>query len=255
MRQSYDPGPGVSISSLAYEYPAAWQVPEHSHRSDQLIYAIAGVMEVSVERTRLLVPPMFAVWICANTRHAIRMPNAVSMRTLYLRTGLARMANLSVLHVAPLLRELILEITRLRTLVARSREHVALRDTLIAQIGRATSIPTSLAVPVDDRARKVAHATLAQLGAGRKLAVECHDVGISVRTLQRTFRRELGMDFDSWRRQARLLKAVELLAGGNSVKSVALEVGYRQASTFTATFARHFGLTPKAWIAARTTKV
>ena len=114
---------------------------------------------------------------------------------------------------------------------------------------------TSLAVPDDDRARKVAHARLAQLGAGRKLAVACHDVGISVRTLQRTFRRELGMDFDSWRRQARLLKAVELLAGGNSVKSVALQVGYRQLSTFTATSARHFGLTPKAWIAARTSKV
>jgi quercetin dioxygenase-like cupin family protein len=85
MRQSDDPGPGVSISSLSYEYPATWRVPEHAHRSDQLIYAISGVMDVSIERTHLLVPPLFAVWIAAHTRHAIRMPTAVSMRTLYLK--------------------------------------------------------------------------------------------------------------------------------------------------------------------------
>jgi quercetin dioxygenase-like cupin family protein len=85
MRQSDDPGPGVSISSLSYECPATWRVPEHAHRSDQLIYAISGVMDVSIERTHLLVPPLFAVWIAAHTRHAIRMPTAVSMRNLYLK--------------------------------------------------------------------------------------------------------------------------------------------------------------------------
>jgi AraC-like DNA-binding protein len=248
MRQSYDPAPGVSISSLTHEYPASWQVPEHSHRSDQLIYAVSGVMEISIAQTRLLVPPLFAVWISAGRRHSLRMPNAVSMRTLYLRTGLVQARDCSVLHVAPLLRELILEANRLVDLKARNLEHAAIRDVLVTQIGKAVPIPTTLAMPENPRVRPLAESTLANPKSSRKLEALCRDIGMSVRTLQRIFRRELGMDYETWRRQVRLLKAVEMLASGDSIKRVAFAVGYRQASTFVEMFARSFGLTPKAWI-------
>jgi methylphosphotriester-DNA--protein-cysteine methyltransferase len=45
-----------------------------------------------------------------------------------------------------------------------------------------------------------------------------------------------GHDFATWRRQARLMKAVELLAGGSSVKQVAFATGYRQPSAFVEMF-------------------
>jgi len=70
---------------------------------------------------------------------------------------------------------------------------------------------------------------------------------VSVRTIQRIFRKDIGIDFESWRRQVRLTKAVELLVSGRSVKEVAFSVGYRQASAFVETFRRTFGMTPKAW--------
>src|SRR5271166_4236223 len=111
----YDPRPGVSISTLAYEYPPGFNVPEHSHGSDQVIYATRGVMEVASGAGFWLIPPHFAIWIPAYVTHNIRMPGAVSMRTLYLRPGLA--SRLSdgclVLQVTPLLRELIVEAVRL----------------------------------------------------------------------------------------------------------------------------------------------
>jgi AraC-like DNA-binding protein len=255
MRQSFEPGPGVSISSLTYEYPAAWRVPEHSHRSDQLIYAISGVMEISVAKTRLLVPPLFAVWIAANTTHSIRMPNAVSMRTLYLRPGLSKSRDCRVMHVAPLLRELILETTRLIDLKTRNAEHAALRDVLLSQIRSAPPIPMTLAMPETSSARQLAELTLVNPKVNQKLAALCNDLGVSVRTIQRIFRRELGMDYETWRRQVRLLKAVELLTIGHSIKKVAFEVGYAQASTFVAVFARNFGMTPRAWISAHSPQV
>jgi AraC-like DNA-binding protein len=239
----------MSISSLAHEYPSNWEVPEHSHRSDQLIYAVSGVMQLAVSKTRLLVPPQFAVWVSANTPHSIRMPYAVSMRTLYLRPKLAHARNCSVLHVTPLMRELVLEITRTGGLSNRKRIHAALRDVLIAQIDNATPIPTSLTMPDDPRARLLAQATLLDPLDKRRLESRCRDFGMSARTLQRIFLRELGINFDSWQRQLRLLKAVELLASGASVKAVAAEVGYRQASTFISMFAQQFGQTPRAWSA------
>ena len=46
--------------------------------------------------------------------------------------------------------------------------------------------------------------------------------------MERIFQREVGMSFETWRRQARLMKAVELLVSGCAVKEVAFEVGYKQ---------------------------
>ena len=112
MRQGFEPRPGVTISTLAYDYPPKWQVPEHAHACDQLVFAEAGVMEVSVAQTRWLIPPQFAIRIPAHVRHSIRMPNAVAMRTLYLRPRLSRSRDCTALNVSPLLRELIVEAVR-----------------------------------------------------------------------------------------------------------------------------------------------
>jgi AraC-like DNA-binding protein len=71
-----------------------------------------------------------------------------------------------------------------------------------------------------------------------------------VRTIERAFRSEVGTDFATWRRQARLMKAVELLAAGSSVKQAAYAIGYRQPSAFVEMFRRTFAATPKAWSAA-----
>jgi AraC-like DNA-binding protein len=80
------------------------------------------------------------------------------------------------------------------------------------------------------------------------LASMCASAGVSVRTLQRAFRRCVGIDFESWRRQVRLMKAVELLVSGHSVKEVAFLVGYQEPTAFVALFRATFGTTPKAWI-------
>ncbi len=40
--RDFDPKRGISVTTLAYEYPAEFQVPQHAHGADQLIYAICG---------------------------------------------------------------------------------------------------------------------------------------------------------------------------------------------------------------------
>jgi hypothetical protein len=87
MLRDFDPKPGVSIATLAHEYPAGFQVPEHAHGADQFIYAVRGVMEVFSGPNMWLLPPFCALWISAETYHRIHMPGAVSMRTLYIRPG------------------------------------------------------------------------------------------------------------------------------------------------------------------------
>ena len=256
MRQAlvtdYDPKPGASVATLAYEYASGFEVKEHAHGSDQVIYANRGVMEIASGQSFWVIPPHFAVWIPAHTMHRIRMPSAVSMRTVYVRSGLAsRLPRLcTVLYVTPLLRELILESVRIGQLRSRNRMHCAIRDLLISNLEAATPLPTSLTLPKDARALAVAFAVMARQSDSPPLERVCATVGVSVRTVERAFRREVGTDFETWRRQMRLTKAVELLVGGRSVKEVSFAVGYSQPSAFIEMFRRTFGATPKAWVLA-----
>jgi AraC-like DNA-binding protein/quercetin dioxygenase-like cupin family protein len=247
-----DPKRGVSVATLAYEYPSGFKVPEHAHGSDQLIYAISGLMEVSSGQSMWLIPPHFALWIPARTHHRIQMPGAVSMRTLYLRTGLSARAEsgCAVLHVTPLLRELIVEAVRAGQLRMRNRYEGALRELLIAQLQKASPVPTFVTLPREGRALAVAQAILRDPAEAKSMAVLCSEAGVGVRTMERIFRKDVGTSFESWRRQVRLTKAVELLVSGYTIKEVAYKVGYRQSSAFVEMFRRTLGTTPKAWISA-----
>jgi AraC-like DNA-binding protein/mannose-6-phosphate isomerase-like protein (cupin superfamily) len=253
--REFDPKRDVSVATLAYEYTAGFQVPEHAHGADQLIYAVSGVMEVFSGANMWLIPPGFALWISAETRHRIHMPGAVSMRTLYLRPGLVRTSGLvrtrrrdgAVLHVTPLLRELILETVRVGKLRARHLHERALRDLLVLHLESASPVPTFVSLPRDERALAVAQAVLSAPEQAKPLAALARDAGVSVRTIQRIFRKDVGIDFESWRRQVRLTKAVGLLVAGRPVKEVSFGVGYRQSSAFVESFRKSFGMTPKAW--------
>src|SRR6202011_6151446 len=114
---------GISIATLAHEYQRGFLVPEHAHGSDQLVYAISGVMEVCSGQRVWGIPPHFALWIPARTAHRIHMHGAVSMRTLYFRPGLVSglPPGCAVLHVTPLQRELTVEAVRIGQL--RMRNH------------------------------------------------------------------------------------------------------------------------------------
>jgi AraC-like DNA-binding protein len=244
-----DPPRGVSIATLARNYLRGSHIPPHAHASDQLIYASRGVMQVFSGQRFWVIPPQFGLWIPARIRHSIRMPEAVSLRTLYLRRGLTPLARqCQVFHVAPLLREIVFEIVRMGRLRNRDRVERAFRDLLVAQLRCARSVPTEVAMPVDPRALRACEQVIANLADESPLRSICVSAGISVRTLERVFQREVGTDFETWRRQMRLMKAVELLVSGSSVKETAYAVGYQQPNPLVALFRTTFGTTPKAWL-------
>ena len=82
----------------------------------------------------------------------------------------------------------------------------------------------------------------------RDLDAWAKSVGASKRTLGRLFTAQTGMSFQAWRQQLRLLRALELLATGNNVTTIALELGYDNTSAFIAMFRRCLGTTPKRYL-------
>lgn len=227
-------------------------IPPHRHRRAQLCYASEGVMTVTTPDGAFVVPPQRAVWLPGGTEHRIDARGRVAMRTLYV--GLDAAPDLPrevcVLHVTPLLRELVLAAVDMPQSFAPNGPEHRLMSVIFDQIRALPVAPLALPTPKDRRVRRVADALLADPADGRSLEEWARVVGASARTLARLFRRETAMSFRVWRQQLRLLRAMEMLAAGQSVTTVALDLGYDSPSAFTAMFRRTLGTTPKRYFGA-----
>ncbi len=238
--------PVPMLRTLGLRLPPGHRIEGHRHGWPQLVHATEGGLSIETETGSWIVPPGHAVWIPVDFEHGARTTGRVCMRSLYVRPvdagGLP--ADCRVLHVAPLLRELILEAVRIGLLDARVPEHARLAAVVIDRIARAPEAPLRVDLPTDPRARRVADEARRDLAIVRSLSELASGSGASPRTIERLFVRETGRTFGRWMQQVRALHALERLAAGDSVTEAGLAVGYESTSAFIAAFKRVLGTTP-----------
>lgn len=75
----------------------------------------------------------------------------------------------------------------------------------------------------------------------KELARLCH---LSVRQLERDFRRNLERSPQHWLNEQRIKAAQQLLLAGDPVKKVAFDLGFKQVSHFCRQFKSQYHLTP-----------
>jgi transcriptional regulator GlxA family with amidase domain len=220
--------------------------PDHDHAWHQLTFATRGHLEVVTAAARHLVPSDRAVWVPAGTRHTEIIRAPISMRSLYVSTRATHHAadRVRTIAVTPLLRELILHITRIGALDRREPEQARLVGVLLDQLASARDVSLELPSPRDPRARRFAELVTRAPGDRTSIAVLARKVGASLRTLERCFLTETGLAVGEWRRRVRLFHALRLLEDGVAVTEVALEVGYATTSAFSHAFARQLGRSP-----------
>lgn len=241
-----------AVRSLGLNLPTGRRLEQHTHSWPQLVYAARGVIAVTLDDgsgTTWVVPPMRALWVSPGVPHTLRMRGVVEMRTLYLRPDAAPAidAPCAVLHVSPLLRELIITIATGSVLHDRTPSDRAKLQLLLDLLIAAPEKPLALPMPADARARRVAEKSLARLGETQTLDTLARGCGASGRTIERLFVEETGMNFGRWKQQARLMEAIKLLGERVPVLTVARQVGYRSPSAFVAAFRKAFGATPASY--------
>lgn len=142
------------------------------------------------------------------------------------------------------MRELILHVATNAALDRSIPEHAHLISVILDQLSTLAEVPLQLCAPRDASAAKAAEILQRDPGETQSLDQLARETGASKRTLERRFRSETGMGPGRWRQQLRLLHALRLLAEGQSVTTVALEVGYQSTSAFISMFKRAMGATP-----------
>lgn len=232
-----------AVRGLAITYPSGTVVLPTERGWDHLVYAAAGVMSVETTVGTWVIPPHRAVWAPDSTPFRIRMHGRVSVRTLYLRADLSVLAPiLHVVNVPPLVRELILTAVREAPLYVEQEAHRRLMGVLADRVAGLPQAPLELPLPVNPRARAFADFLLANPDVPiATIATRC---GASRRTLERLFADQTNMTIGAWRRRARFVEALRLLADGESVTAVAHRVGYATPSAFTYAFRLELGSPP-----------
>ncbi len=237
------PSPVVGLSE---DHESGYLIQSHRHDSAQLIHAAKGVMTVKARDGLWVVPPERAVWVPAFTDHSIRMTGRVELRTIYLAPTLRPITGdaCCVVQVSGLLHASIMRVVDFDQPYASKGPEARIVDVILDEVRAAPTAPLHLPSPRDRRAKRIAEAFRRDPGDRRKASEWARMAGASERTLERLFRDEVGMTFGRWQQQVRLLRALEILASGESVTSVALEVGFATPSAFIAMFKKAMGTTP-----------
>lgn len=249
--------PGVPpphpITVRAQTIPPRHLFPEHAHDWHQLVYAVDGALTVSVDRQTLVVSPDQAVWLPTGARHSVGSLLGAEFRSLWIadEAVCSLPSNPTVLAVSPLLKALIVEATEIdgKRLADGYPERIAAM--ILDQLGRAPGVSTALPWPKDRRILALCEALYLDPSDPRSAEDWAKDLGMSSRTLTRRFEAELGLTLRSWKRRLRLFRAIELLGGGLSVTTTAMELGYGSASAFVFAFRSELGCSPYAYMSQR----
>jgi AraC-like DNA-binding protein len=226
-------------------------LPPHCHERAQLLAVTSGSIAVTADGSTFVAPPERAVWVPANTVHETRHLASMRLRTLYIAADAAPdlLRRTTVIQVGPLMRELIDVIVGRPRLYDEDGADGRVVSVLLDQLAAAAALPLNLPMPRSEPLLAIATRLLEQPADVPLLSDLAHATHMSPRTLERQFKLETGLSLRSFRRQARLLRSLELLSSDVAVATVSDKLGFGEPSAFIAMFRSAFGVTPGRYLA------
>ncbi len=234
------------------QFPAGSRYPTHCHERGQLAYAKRGCISVMTLFGHWLVPTGRAVWVPAGIKHEMQMLGPVTMLNTFVSTDAAEEIGLAehcqVCAVSPLLYQLLLQAVDLPLAYPTVGRSHHLMNLLLAEIPMATVLPLHAPLPMNEDLADLCRTLLAAPTLQMDTDNMAKRMAMSRSTFTRFFRKETGISFMQWRQQACLLAAIARLEAGQSVTTVALDLGYGSPSAFTALFRKTLGMSPQAYV-------
>jgi AraC-like DNA-binding protein/quercetin dioxygenase-like cupin family protein len=252
-RPDIDNVPRAIFAVQASTVQKDWEIAHHRHRKAQLIYTVRGMLRCEVENGLWLVPPQCALWMPSNVSHSAQATSKSECYCLFVEPdaipGLPQ--NCCTLTVSPLLRELLLQASQFDVLYPEEGPEGRLAKVLLDQLATAPLENLHLPVSNDARLRQLTEQLLADPADKSTLKQWAQRIGMSERSLSRTLQQQMGMSFGHWRRQLHVMLALQRLTQGESVQSVALDLGYENASGFVTMFRKAVGKPPARYLAEK----
>lgn len=237
------------IVAVGNDYPPSYELDWHHHRRGQLLYASRGVVVLSTRNGAWVAPPERAVWTPGGCSHTVRMVGAVSTRSVLIEPGAPGWLGPSskVIQIGPLLRSLLEEACQIEPEYDVHGRDGMVMNLLQAELGRAQTVPLAVPFPKRTDLAQLCEKFIEAPTSHDTIDQWCAELGLGRRAFTRTFRRETGLSFGAWRQQAAVLVALPRLAAGESVTSIAIDLGYESPAAFSTMFKRLLGVAPSRY--------
>lgn len=226
--------------------PAEGLYPAHQHAWGEFVYAFSGVMEVKVAGHHYLAPPHYGIWLPPKLDHVGLNRLEAHHCSLYVAPECCTQLPIQpcALTVSPLVRALLDHMRQHSAGLPGNAADARLLQVLLDQLNVAPRAGSYLPSSEDPVLGPVLQWLQANPGDTRALPELAHAAHTTERTLMRRAERDLGMRLAEWRQRLRVVKAMALLERGQTVETIALDLGYSSASAFISMFKKRMGTTP-----------
>ncbi|WP_026792306.1 AraC family transcriptional regulator [Pleomorphomonas oryzae] len=229
------------------------ELPSHVHVKSQLILVQRGVLRCEVAGGLWIVPPQSAIWIPGGALHSVWMSGALEGYNAFIDPSVSHCLpqRCCAVSVSPLLRELMRRGARLPSLYEEGGANSRLLAVLLDEVAASKIEDLHLIMPADPKLRQLAEAMMAAPADRSTLEVWAKRACLSERTLARRIVEETGMSFGRWRQQLAVMLAIQWLAAGASLQTVAADLGYESVPSFVTMFRKTLGTSPGRYMAER----
>ncbi|WP_291717783.1 helix-turn-helix transcriptional regulator [Magnetospirillum sp. 64-120] len=238
-----------AIVPLASDYADRVVVPPHRHKRAQLLYALTGIITVTTEAGRWMVPPDHALWVPAGMEHSVAPHGRVRMHSIYVSPGAVDLPpGCRVVEVTPLMHGLIVEAVKLPRQWQKGSRADKIMALVVEELPLLPERPLGLPMPADERLAALCHDFIATPDPHATIDDWAKRLATSRRSFTRLFRQQTGLGLAAWRQQATLFAALPRLAAGEAVTTVAIDLGYDSVAAFTTMFKRLLGAPPSRYL-------
>jgi AraC-like DNA-binding protein len=243
--ESADIAPHAKLTVIVAEecHASTWSGLEKVQPEYDILYACSSVLSLGTGRGRWIAPAASGIFVPAGVAHTLELANAACVTLALIPRNHSGKADRTckVIGISDLVRELLDAAAKLPLDGSEQGRDRLVLDLLPLEISRAARLPIGLPIPADPRlARKCidfASTPHADMSVDRWAA----ELSMSRRRFASFFRREAGISFKAWVRQACFAIAMVQLAKGDSLRSAAASCGYASPSGLSALIKRLSG--------------
>lgn len=221
----------------------------HRHKKGQLLFSHQGCMRITLNDSICLLPPARIAWVPPGVAHRVQISGVTGYRSIYVGTLCHSGFNtqVEVLRVTGLLRE-VLERIAFADFSMNWQHGPAGHIWAVCknEIQSAQRESTLLSFPKDRRLN-----SLNEIEIPPPLRILAANSGATEKTISRIMVRETGLNYQQWRQQWRLLKAIELLTELHTISDIASILAFSSDSAFITFFKNMTGSSPRIYMGQR----
>ncbi|HIW90892.1 MAG TPA: AraC family transcriptional regulator [Candidatus Corynebacterium avicola] len=227
----------------------ATNIPERVHHDlHLLLWQVRGVSDFmlrppgSMSSHDIQLSAGHVLWLPVGYRHKVHVhANSTMLPTFFDAASTATSLNgPTIIPVDDILQSLILAQIQMNHTVIRPEANIARQ--ILSLIEDAPKANDSLPTPTSEPARRIAEAIRFNPGDDRSASELAESVHTSLRSVQRHFTAETGMNLQQWRTRVRVIAGAGLLRNGSTLTAVAGRTGYADVSSFCRAFKSHYGV-------------